>query len=189
MKNNVISSVTSMQITAFLRDRPIDMYVSDPKGLGTIATYDLLTRIKDAFPDKGIQIRYPEQEKTLTDINTEESPSSDTATDPLYKDIATNPITNLTLEQEEKLHYLIETCSSVIKVTAKALLHGFESKDPVKEDSLTNKQEMQREVQNLVTSLIRLSGHEDLDFRLTDGIFKSADNWNTKKDWFHFQKG
>lgn len=46
---------------------------------------------------------------------------------------------NLTKAQEERLHYLIEECSEVIKACTKTLRHGYQSYNPFDDAQVSNR--------------------------------------------------
>lgn len=60
---------------------------------------------------------------------------------------------NLTPAQIERLAILIEECSEVQQIACKILRHGYDSKNPLIDDSLTNRQLLQNEMGDLLFAI------------------------------------
>jgi len=69
----------------------------------------------------------------------------------------------LTEPEQERLSILIEECSEVIQAGCKILRHGYESTNPKVPLSQTNRQDIERELGDLLHALTRLCMAGDLN--------------------------
>lgn len=71
----------------------------------------------------------------------------------------------LSSAQEERLVYLIEECSEVIKASTKILRHGYYSYDPTNKDHLGNKVDLETEIQDVLNAITHLYNKGDIDWQ------------------------
>lgn len=89
---------------------------------------------------------------------------------------------NLTPAQTERLAILIEDCSEVQQIACKILRHGYESKNPLIDDSLTNKQLLQNEMGDLLFAIEWL---QEQDVDATKVRYAAIDKKNKIKRYLH----
>lgn len=91
----------------------------------------------------------------------------------------------LTPAQDERLAKLAEECAEVIKAVCKIFRHGYESRDPTKQASLTNRRDLEFEVANVTNATTALVLAGDLDARrITNFAFEEKGRVN---DYMHHQ--
>jgi hypothetical protein len=92
----------------------------------------------------------------------------------------------LTKAQEERLTLLIEEASEIIYIACKIKRFGFESKDPTRPDSPSNREYLFEELKDLTAVLFAMQTDELNQFKMTnDAIFKS---WERKRKYLKYQK-
>ncbi len=74
----------------------------------------------------------------------------------------TEHFNQLTEAEQERLSILIEECGEVTKAAAKIQRHGYESVNPDLMASLTNREDLAREVGHVVHAINRMSFEGDL---------------------------
>lgn len=99
---------------------------------------------------------------------------------------STNPDTGLTFDQEERLHLLAEECSEVIQICMKILRHGYESSNPLVENSLTNRQLLEKELGQTQLAYMIMRVNDDFDEDSISEFYK--EKLQTINQWLHFNQ-
>lgn len=76
-----------------------------------------------------------------------------------------NKFNQLTPAQEERLAWLVEECSEVIKACTKIQRHGYFSYDPTDSNHLGNKVDLETEIQDVLNAITLLYNSGDIDWQ------------------------
>ncbi len=74
----------------------------------------------------------------------------------------TDHFNNLTEAEQERLAILIEECGEVVQAACKIIRHGYISQNPLKMESETNREALERELGDLQHALFRIEEAEDV---------------------------
>jgi NTP pyrophosphatase (non-canonical NTP hydrolase) len=90
----------------------------------------------------------------------------------------------LTSSEQERLELLIEECSEVIQAASKVLRHGYESANPLIDDSPTNRENLNKELGHVQLIVNRMIIKRDLNEPLmTQAAIDKSKDINR---WLHF---
>jgi len=64
--------------------------------------------------------------------------------------------------ERERLTLLVEECGEVLQIIGKILRHGYESTDPTKRDSTTNRQLLEMELGHIKAAILLASHNGDI---------------------------
>jgi NTP pyrophosphatase (non-canonical NTP hydrolase) len=95
-------------------------------------------------------------------------------------------INNLSPAETERLALLAEECGEVIQVVGKILRHGYASANPLIEDSPTNREELEKELGDLLLIMSFLETYQDIN---PDNVELRMVKKATKiTKWLHYQE-
>lgn len=100
------------------------------------------------------------------------------------------PFNQLTPAEDERLAFLIEECSEVIKAAAKIQRHGFESKDPtipVEDKPPTNRETLELEMGDVLAAINMTFAAGDTN--AANIYTRQAVKLEEVKEWMHHQGG
>lgn len=98
-----------------------------------------------------------------------------------------NPVTDLHEGEVERLVYLMEECSEVIRAASKILRHGYaRSPRPDHPEDKTNREHLENELRDLACALQRMVDARDVDYDAITNTIASKMIESSK--WFHFQQ-
>lgn len=83
----------------------------------------------------------------------------------------TEHFNKLTPAEAERLAVLAEECGEVIQIVGKILRHGYESRNPVRNVYVTNREQLAMELGDLTFSI-----HDMLDCDVDEGITNTSIN-------------
>ncbi len=92
---------------------------------------------------------------------------------------------NLTPEQIERLAILIEECAEVQQIACKILRHGYESHNPMVDDSPNNKRMLETEMGDLLFAIEWMQG-KDVD--ATNVRYGAIDKKHKIQRYLHHNK-
>ncbi|HEY1645292.1 MAG TPA: hypothetical protein VGF75_02805 [Candidatus Saccharimonadales bacterium] len=95
------------------------------------------------------------------------------------------PVNLLTKAQEERLIYLIEEGSEVIKAATKILRHGYRATNPLDQDHKGNKHDLESELADFSFAVRLLMKSKDVDANKIDLLALGREE-NPPK-YFHYQ--
>ena len=91
----------------------------------------------------------------------------------------------LTPAQTERLAILAEEMGEAIQVIGKILRHGYESRNPLDKDSITNRECLELEMGDVLAALYLMEGEMDVD---SDEIITRMTVKGVRiKQWLHHQ--
>lgn len=96
----------------------------------------------------------------------------------------------LTPAETERLAWLIEECSEVVKAGSKILRHGYYSYDPSDPDHKGNRDDLQREVADVLKAIILMTLTEDISPTfLEEALMPMLESESIKVRYMHHQNG
>jgi len=94
-------------------------------------------------------------------------------------------VQKLTYAERERLALMQEECAEVIQACSKILRHGWESKNPLIKDSLTNREHLEKELGHIY-NITGLMFDNDIGFdNVIDHMLKKRSEINK---WLHFNE-
>jgi hypothetical protein len=89
----------------------------------------------------------------------------------------------LSPEEAERLAILIEECAEVQHIACKILRHGYDFGHPEKQEGVTNRDELTKEVGHLYVILDQIQRHNDISFvNVNKSFTEKIENINK---WLH----
>ena len=88
-------------------------------------------------------------------------------------------------DQHERLSMLLEEAGEVIQICGKVLRHGYDSSNPLEDHTGTNKELLEKELQDLYTLMYIMSERNDIVLDFSNDKVKEI--WSRKLKWTHHQ--
>lgn len=105
-----------------------------------------------------------------------------------WDDIEMTTFSNeLTPAEVERLALLAEECGEVVQIIGKILRHGYESRNPLIDNSPTNRQLLEEELGNIAHAVDRMMDAADLSGVAME--FAKIRKAMTVSKWLHHQDG
>lgn len=94
-------------------------------------------------------------------------------------------VNGLTNAEIERLALLAEEMGEVVQIIGKILRHGYDSRNPLVEDSPTNREELEKEIGDVELILFMMAEEHDIDRNRVDR--RRIDKGKKIVQWLHYQ--
>lgn len=94
-------------------------------------------------------------------------------------------VNKLSNAEEERLALLAEEMAEVIQVIGKVLRHGYDSTNPLVENSPTNRQELEKELGDVELIIFLMAEAKDIHRNAIDR--RRIEKGKTIRRWLHYQ--